>query len=92
MKQKATPAWWSRTIGSLPGFLLPFAQSPTYATLFPGLPWYLWLLLGIMFGLLVALFLMLVVRSLRSLVRPTGSRVPVQDSTGEQAVGPRVDV
>jgi hypothetical protein len=91
MKQKERPPWWSRTMRSLPGYLLPFAGVATVAVLFPGIAWVWWLGLGIFFGLLVALLLCMVILGMKWLVKPVGQQPPSENAFGGQAVEPKVD-
>jgi hypothetical protein len=91
MRQEEKPPWWSRAMQALPGYLLPFAGVATVAVLFPGLAWFWWLILGIVFGVLVAVLLMLAVLGVRRLVKPVGQPAPAESPFGEQAVEPRVD-
>lgn len=72
MKRKAKHPWWSRAVEMLPGYFLPFAGVATIAALFPGIAWYLWLGLGGLFGVVVAVLLALGVRGTMWLVKPAG--------------------
>jgi hypothetical protein len=88
-RQEEKPPWWSRAVQSLPGYLLPVAGVATGAFLFPGLAWYWWVLLGIVFGVLVAVLLMLVVLGVRRLAKPVGQQAAAENSIGVQAVEPK---